>query len=689
MSNKASTSKTKVEDPSSDVEILSGSESESDSGSDNVAAESTKGKGKQGASHKSCCTSSLEGLTQPYTSLAVAPPRVDKKKVKRPASDEDDTEESEDEEPATKKPKSTKKTTGRTSVTVGGLSAFYDMPLEIIAEICSHLNGTDIVRLSLSSRPIRALLLSPSSKTIWIIARRASGLPDLTSDNMNEIEYAQLAFLTNCQGCDNAKVPQADYFLRKRLCKTCRKAEWVKNPHYSAHYHRETRLCVALTPATAANFHAYGTNYRYASKADAEFVSKRLFELEAEDKAIDLENAPPPQAPSPFFNVFVPKVAPDPNLVKSSLLADYIEARKVLVAKMTVDGQAMHSAVVNLEATARVAKSEEKSKSEALGHQRRRAIETKVRALGWDHRDFTGTWKTSIYVNKAELLDDTIWENIKAPVLKLLEKSKATRLVAEAATRATYRQDRLRAPYYMLRCSDSSILVFNDFVHLPSVRPFWEAVGSVFDEAQWNAALPAVLIDIESQRASTRVNAIKLILAATTNQRLSNDPAAYPEATFSDAFFAAPTSFLFCTLPGCRHKPKRRMYYYGSGGSAPRNIFFGPFTALIDHQRQVHPYADISSLSNGHFELPQFMADTIDTLAESIGVDSQRLTTADLDSAWYVWSNSPSKSTKYWNWPELIDEIYHKLSNLRGNMELPVVQIQARKKAPPALSQAL
>lgn len=55
------------------------------------------------------------------------------------------------------------------------------------------------MRLSLSSRPIREVLLDPTSTVIWASARRAAGLPDLTSPNMNEIQYAQLVFLDSCQ----------------------------------------------------------------------------------------------------------------------------------------------------------------------------------------------------------------------------------------------------------------------------------------------------------------------------------------------------------------------------------------------------------------------------------------------------------------------------------------------------------
>lgn len=55
------------------------------------------------------------------------------------------------------------------------------------------------MNLSLSSRPIRALLLAPTSTVVWQYARRASGLPDLTSDNMTEIQYAHLVGFDKCQ----------------------------------------------------------------------------------------------------------------------------------------------------------------------------------------------------------------------------------------------------------------------------------------------------------------------------------------------------------------------------------------------------------------------------------------------------------------------------------------------------------
>ncbi|KAK4702963.1 hypothetical protein P7C70_g3256, partial [Phenoliferia sp. Uapishka_3] len=379
MSTRASTSRAcKRAAPVSDVETnseselseLSGSEEGGGSGSESDAtARVGKEKGKQ--------------VARPPT-----------KKIKQaPISDDDDEpaeesgSESDSDEEYGKKKSSTrknKKAAGKARGKRGGLEGFTLMPLDLFYEVCSHLNCTDLLRLSLSSRPVRELLLSPSSSNVWVSARRASGLPDLTSDNMNEIEYAHLVFWTKCQTCNRANVPYADYFLRTRLCKPCRKLASI--------------------------------------------------------------------------------------------------------------------------------------------------------------------------ITKAEPVDDAIWERIKPSVLRILEQEKTARLANEAKAASGVRQNRLRDAYDNLlesvatEDSKASFPLFGDFVHLPTIRPFWEAADVVFGQSEWTQALPMIAVDIENHRTTTRIHAIKMVLAATTNasmDELDDDPAAYSQANYPDSFFTFATSFLF------------------------------------------------------------------------------------------------------------------------------------------------
>lgn len=130
--------------------------------------------------------------------------------------------------------------------------------------------------------------------------------------------------------------------------------------------------------------------------SDANIISAKLFELEAEDREINAANAANVKAPKAeskskakpqlqphrkaTTSKAVVKAAPaqtravvavvETKGTKSSLLADYVDKRKILVAKMLVDGKAMHAAVVDLKATARNVRITENQKSRGLGFQR-------------------------------------------------------------------------------------------------------------------------------------------------------------------------------------------------------------------------------------------------------------------------------------------------------------------------------
>ncbi|KAK4700585.1 proteasomal ATPase-associated factor 1, partial [Phenoliferia sp. Uapishka_3] len=599
MSTRASTSRAcKRVNPTSDVVMNSDSDlsdlTESEDGdSADATAPGDKGKGKR-----------------------VAPPRKIKK-LPPPLNEDDEPVEDSESEPDSeeeygKKQVSNRKKSikgkGKGKGKKGGLERLLTLPLELFYEVCSHLESPDLVRLSLLSRNIRDLLVSPSSQHIWTSARRAIGLPDLTSDNMNEIQYAHLVFWNKCQRCCDATVPHADYWLRNKLCKPCRKIAWLKNDMFqSKGLHPSTQFCVAFTTGrfslllslvlahakksfgTSATPTGWGSHFRYAHEPDAKIISQKLFDLEAEDEAYNTANAPP--RPSKKSSRAAPTKAPHPiqsTFVKSTLLSDYVESRKVLIEKMRVDAKTLEEEVNKIERAARIARSAKKMESQEVESDRR----------------------------------EEIYESFIPFVRRLSQPSERP--------------------------------LFGDFLNLPSVLPFWEDVDAVFDEDEWSDSLPALHVEIENHRTSTRIYAIKTILAATTDtafEELDDDPAAYDENSYPENFFSFATSFLFCTIPNCRTK----------GGWAPgyttyvqkRRNFFGSFFDVLAHQHEAHSDVRFDEPSNGHFELPGFVADAMATISESLNADPDELTVADLETAWwYEWTNAKSKRS--WNWRDLL-----------------------------------
>ena len=103
---------------------------------------------------------------------------------------------------------------------VGKLSFLLNAPKDVFFEVCSlgllayvcdqtrpqqiasHLKPLDVLYLARVSRPFRHMLLSPSSRHVWIAARKNvyPKLPDCPRD-LDEPLYAHLVFERSCMAC--------------------------------------------------------------------------------------------------------------------------------------------------------------------------------------------------------------------------------------------------------------------------------------------------------------------------------------------------------------------------------------------------------------------------------------------------------------------------------------------------------
>ncbi|THU96056.1 hypothetical protein K435DRAFT_665199 [Dendrothele bispora CBS 962.96] len=83
----------------------------------------------------------------------------------------------------------------------GILQKVKEMPLDILFEIFSYLEPLDILQLSRTSYELRDLLMHRSSASVWRAARsNVVGLPPLPFD-LDEPQYANLAFDSYCHVC--------------------------------------------------------------------------------------------------------------------------------------------------------------------------------------------------------------------------------------------------------------------------------------------------------------------------------------------------------------------------------------------------------------------------------------------------------------------------------------------------------
>ncbi|KAF9019849.1 hypothetical protein BDZ89DRAFT_958853, partial [Hymenopellis radicata] len=87
--------------------------------------------------------------------------------------------------------------------------------------IFSHVDPLDLLRLSRTTKDLRALLMSKSSIGVWESARlRMEGLPPII-EGLNEPQYANLLFDTHCHNCLKTPTKRIIWAVRMRLCKQC------------------------------------------------------------------------------------------------------------------------------------------------------------------------------------------------------------------------------------------------------------------------------------------------------------------------------------------------------------------------------------------------------------------------------------------------------------------------------------
>ncbi|KDR77405.1 hypothetical protein GALMADRAFT_224794 [Galerina marginata CBS 339.88] len=118
-----------------------------------------------------------------------------------------------------------------------------ELPVELILEIFSWATPRSLLNLSRTTKSWHSLLTSRSSIPLWKTARsNLDDFPDIP-DDLNELQYANLAFGTTCSFCFKTyRNTRVVWVPRLRTCGRCLKSRFMleevleKNPiRYSAH----------------------------------------------------------------------------------------------------------------------------------------------------------------------------------------------------------------------------------------------------------------------------------------------------------------------------------------------------------------------------------------------------------------------------------------------------------------------
>ncbi|KAL8281236.1 hypothetical protein RQP46_006270 [Phenoliferia psychrophenolica] len=374
---------------------------------------------------------------------------------------------------------------------VGKLAKFNEMPLDVLGEICSHLDPLSLLNMSRTTKSIHRLLTSKGSRALWISARRTVALPDLAAEDMTEMAYASLVFERNCMVCGKGRAQKHDYAIRARYCQPCQKKNVVYETKVRGaipSLHKHALICSPFT-------------LDYVFIPGVQKISERLHALEAEhDQIISSRNgakASKSKSSKSKGKGKAKAVDQDDDAWKSESSDDtpyttYLREKQASVAKTreweNTDVRDRQKAALD------------------AAKERTEAIDAKMVALGYDLRDVQSMY-SSLY-NQGKALTDLIWKKISPQIIAEADRKKAYRLEREAAARRTQRQ-KLLDPLHasMLDTWTSSDLNFPSlaqFYHLPSIKAFWDPEGVEIEDAAWNAALPTIHSEIREHQATIK-----------------------------------------------------------------------------------------------------------------------------------------------------------------------------------------
>ncbi|KAI0634989.1 hypothetical protein C8Q77DRAFT_1156349 [Trametes polyzona] len=305
---------------------------------------------------------------------------------------------------------------------VGKLTEVLNLPLDVFFEIASHLHLVDILQLARTSKELRAILLSPACRHLWVAARRniAPPLPECPS-YMTENRYARLVFERVCDACGVGRSVNVDYAIPARFCGAC----WKANVRNGGKLAREAGLKKAaqgdvfnlLPMAALASYHWNTEPITTLSQTSSRSYYEPEFASVAKEY-IALRNGTDKKA-----------------------LEEFVEQRKA---------NALMRFNFNLSLAERE-KTFHQSKhalEESIEQERIAAIQANLRVLGYEPSEYPqGNWEFRQMLHQPRKLTTRIWNTIRPKLIEILDAQRERR--ADEAFKAKWqkRQAQLAAHY--------------------------------------------------------------------------------------------------------------------------------------------------------------------------------------------------------------------------------------------------
>ncbi|GAA6013254.1 hypothetical protein JCM11491_006331 [Sporobolomyces phaffii] len=143
----------------------------------------------------------------------------------------------------------------------GALKVVMTLPVDLIYEICTHLEMGDLFALSNTSKAFRQVVTGENASSLFKRARERSEMPELLVP-MSDLRYAALMFGKNCHLCGKNNAGKVDPSLRARICQACLKSKFVtpttcEGLRKTNEFNHYTRWCAPHTVAHGRNGFSY------------------------------------------------------------------------------------------------------------------------------------------------------------------------------------------------------------------------------------------------------------------------------------------------------------------------------------------------------------------------------------------------------------------------------------------------
>ncbi|KDR77407.1 hypothetical protein GALMADRAFT_245600 [Galerina marginata CBS 339.88] len=184
-----------------------------------------------------------------------------------------------------------------------GQAKVEELPVEVILEIFSWATPGSLLNMSRTTKSWHSLLMSRSSLPLWKTARsNLDGFPDIP-DDLNEIQYANLAFGTTCSFCFKTyRNTRIVWEARLRTCGRCLKSRFMservlaQNPmRYTLHQHGLITF-PSFSVTTRGRCREFTTSYYpidICNRLQEKYIQTRikgLWRLRYSEKQFDLED---------------------------------------------------------------------------------------------------------------------------------------------------------------------------------------------------------------------------------------------------------------------------------------------------------------------------------------------------------------------------------------------------------------